>query len=338
MRIKTHLFLLFIAFGFSLCSDRKIEGNGEPTPKIKGMTLESPPGPIEADRLKPVSEIHANYVAIVPYAFTPDGKPEVIFNHERQWWGEKEEGVVELIKMARLNNMDVMLKPQVWMHPGWVGDFFLTDESDWIRWEEAYSKYVLFYARVAAENDVKIFCIGTEYREVAINRPKYWKALIKKVRDVYSGKLTYAANWDEYHSVEFWNDLDFIGVNAYFPLSKVETPTVDKLKTVWKKIIPDLSALGKQFGKPILFTEFGYRSVNNAAGNQWELDQKPLNLSVQANAFKAFFETVWEEDQIAGGFIWKWEFDTNAGGPENLKYTPQGKPALEVITGAYSVN
>ena len=338
MKIGTIIFALSVVCSLSLCADRNSDGGEGSTLKIKGMTLESPPGKIEANRLKPVSEIHANYVAIVPYAFTPKGKPEVFFNHERQWWGEKEEGVVELIKMARLNNMDVMIKPQVWMHRGWVGDFYLTDESDWSQWEKAYSKYVLFYARVCAENDVKIFCIGTEYKQVAVKRPEYWKSLIKQVRAIYSGKLTYAANWDEYDSVKFWNELDFIGVNAYFPLSKVKNPTVDKLKTKWENIIPGLSAFAKQYGKPILFTEFGYRSVDGAAGNQWELDEMPLNLAIQANAFRAFFETVWKDNQIAGGFIWKWEFDTNAGGANNLKYTPQGKPALQVISGAYSVN
>ncbi len=316
MKINKILFTLSIIGSLSLCADRNRDGYEGSVWKIKGMTLESPPTEIEANSLKPISEINANYVAIVPYAFTPKGKPEVFFNHKRQWWGEKEEGVVELIKMARLNKLEVMIKPQVWMHHGWVGDFSLTNESDWAQWEEAYSKYVLFYARVAAENDVKLFCIGTEYKQVATKRPEYWKSLIKRVRAIYSGKLTYAANWDEYDSVKFWNDLDFIGVNAYFPLSKAESPSVDQLKAKWRNIIPDLRSFAKQYEKPILFTEFGYRSVNNAAGNQWELDAMPLNLTVQANAFHAFFETVWRDDQIAGGFIWKWEFDANAGAPQ----------------------
>jgi hypothetical protein len=37
-----------------------------------------------------------------------------------------------------------------------------------------------------------------------MNRPKYWQELILEIRKVYKGKLTYAANWDEFKRVPFW--------------------------------------------------------------------------------------------------------------------------------------
>lgn len=102
------------------------------------------------------------------------------------------------------------------------------------------------------------------------------------------------------------------------------------------KIFPNASNyLRPRFQKPILFTEFGYRSVDFAAGNQWELNGKAMNLELQQTAYRAFFNTMWKESYVADGFIWKWEFDKNAGGVNNKKYTPQGKPALNTISETY---
>ena len=47
---------------------------------------------------------------------------------------------------------------------------------------------------------------------------------------MYSGKLTFGANWYlEYEDVTFWDDLDYIGIQAYFPLTKKENQGVDEL-------------------------------------------------------------------------------------------------------------
>jgi len=58
---------------------------------------------------------------------------------------------------------------------------------------------------------------------------------------------------------------------------------------------------------------------------------------LQKLAFQAIFEALWDKEWLAGGFVWKWEFENGAGGKDNLKYTPQGKPALEAITKAYHI-
>ncbi len=189
------------------------------------MTLESPPKAIESTGFLPIKNIHANFVCIVPYGFSTINKHQVIFNHKRQWWGEREEGVIELIRMAKENEMKVMLKPQVWLQGGWVGDFVLESDKEWLDWERAYKKYILFYAQIAEKNDVDIYCVGTEYKTAAILRPDFWISLIAEIRKVYKGKLTYAANWDEYNEISFWDKLDFIGINAYFPLSQKANPS-----------------------------------------------------------------------------------------------------------------
>jgi hypothetical protein len=156
------------------------------------------------------------------------------------------------------------------------------------------------------------------------------------VRKVYSGPLTYAANWDTYHKIAFWNELDFIGVNAYFPLVTAKTAGVDELKKAWLPIKKELNQFSDQFKRPILFTEYGYRSANNATGNQWEIKRNaPVNHQAQVNGYAAFYKIFWNEKWVAGGFAWKWHFRRNVDPSSNSAYTLQNKPAMKVLKKAY---
>jgi hypothetical protein len=171
-----------------------------------------------------------------------------------------------------------------------------------------------------------------------IKRPNYWQKLIKEIRKVYQGKLTYAANWDEFKRVPFWTEIDFIGIDAYFPLSEKKTPTVQELEIGWKPHKEEIIRTQKQFKKPILFTEFGYRSVDYNAKQPWLVDtvEGNINLQAQVNGIRALHNQFWKEDWFAGGFVWKWFHKHNAvGGGRNNRFTPQNKPAQETLRKLY---
>jgi hypothetical protein len=94
-----------------------------------------------------------------------------------------------------------------------------------------------------------------------------WRETIEAVRAVYDGSLTYAANFDQYHEVEFWPALDLIGINAYFPLRSLTDPAgnpeqmYDALERGWAAILSELDAFRHDRGipdTPVLFTEIGY--------------------------------------------------------------------------------
>ena len=90
--------------------------------------------------------------------------------------------------------------------------------------------------------------------------------------------------------------------------------------------------------KKILFTEFGYRSVDYAAAKPWEIDynKTAVNLKGQVNTTRVLFEELWNEDWFAGGFVWKWFIDyKNSGGKKDPRFTPQNKPAEDVIREYY---
>jgi hypothetical protein len=296
--------------------------------KVKGFCLESPPMKVEQNQMKAIADVNAEWVAVIPYGYTMPGQSQVVYNSDSQWWGERFDGAAELIQSAKAEGLKVMLKPQVWIPRMWVGDFY-PDDMD--AWQESMSAFTLDFAGLADSLDVEIFCLATEYKKLTIEHPAYFEELIGKIREVYAGKLTYAANWDEYTSITFWDKLDYIGVNAYFPLSEKDMPTEEELTTVWNEISLELSSVSLEVQRPILFTEFGYRSIEKTTEKPWEHGRATYEPVAQSVAFQALFKSVWQEPWMAGGFIWKWRFFEEAGGHGDASYTPQGKPAMKVI-------
>ncbi|MEO6760017.1 MAG: hypothetical protein ABIO24_11235, partial [Saprospiraceae bacterium] len=90
--------------------------------KMNGLTFVAPPRKPSEDPMIAVNSIGANWVAVVPYAFTRLGIPDVHYNsHGKQWWGESPEGVRTCIGMAHAAGLKVMLKPQVYVPRSWPG-------------------------------------------------------------------------------------------------------------------------------------------------------------------------------------------------------------------------
>ncbi|MCH8317989.1 MAG: hypothetical protein IIA88_05770 [Bacteroidetes bacterium] len=311
--------------------------------KINGVNFVAPVKMVGNECMLPLTKINANWVAITPYAYAGNNKPEIQFNSDWQWWGEKKEGARATIQYAKKHKLKIMLKPHVWVFKqGWAGDFILHDEDEWKIWEHSYEKYIIYYAYLAQSMGVEMLSIGTEYKRAVQKRPEFWKELIIKIKRIYHGKLTYAANWDNFQNITFWDQLDYIGIDAYFPLSDKNTPTVKELMLAWKPYLNSIRSFQTAIKKPVLFTEYGYRSIDKAAGKQWELAENhwdftgPANFDVQYNAYYALYQTFWNEPWFAGGFIWKWyDNNTKAGGADNTDYTPQNKPVTGLIKKWY---
>ena len=325
---------------------RSISNEGEITVGnnefMNGVSLVAPRNEFPENPFAPIVAIHADWVAIMPYAFIGENSVEVRFDREQQWWGEKSEGVVRTIQLAKEMNLKIMLKPHVWIRgQGWTGDFRLNNEKEWNEWEGSYEKYILHYAKIADAMEVEAFCVGLEFKHVVRERPDYFKSIIKKVQKSYDGLVTYAANWDNYQYVTFWDEVDFIGINAYFPLSNENTPELETLLNAWRTEKNNLMDLSREYHKPIVFTEFGYRSIDKSAGNQWELEhhrrfEGQPNFNTQELAYKAIFLSFWEEPWFGGGYLWKWYpeglYEVNEN---NSDYTPQGKPVELIIKSWY---
>jgi hypothetical protein len=307
---------------------------------ICGVNLVAPPKPFPANPFDPVVDIQAGWTSVIPYGFSRAGEPKVQHNLAWQWWGESRNGARATIQYAHDKGLKVMLKPQVWVRgQGWAGDFTLETEADWQEWEKEYEGFLMPLVKLSDSLGVEMICIGTEYKQAVRLRPEFWRQLIRKIRTMYDGKLTYAANWDNYDKVSFWDELDYIGVDAYFPLSNHKTPSLKNLLLSWETPLKDLEKCSRKYDKPILFTEYGYRSADGAASSQWLTERDhtlPSNMKAQVNAYEALFRTFWKESWFAGGFLWNWFSDhAGAGGMDNNGYTPQNKPASKVIRAWY---
>ncbi|MGB6268374.1 MAG: glycoside hydrolase TIM-barrel-like domain-containing protein [Olleya sp.] len=326
-------FLLLIVL-FQSCSSQEI--------KINGVSFVADRDSISQKNIVPLKNINANYASVMPFASIKDlAHPEVQYNEEGQWFGETKKGVKQYVSVLKNNKIKSMLKPQIWV---WKGEFTgyieMKSEADWLTLETSYSKFILDFAQVAEESKIEIFCIGTELEKFVAHRPEYWSNLITKIRAIYKGKLTYAANWNEYDKTPFWNQLDFIGIDAYFPVSDSKTPTVDECLKGWEKHKQGIESFSKKYSKSIIFTEFGYRSVDFSGKAPWTVDtiENKVNLTAQINTTKALFKTFWSQEWFAGGFIWKWFIDHDkVGGVDNNRFTPQNKPVEKIIKEQYSI-
>lgn len=310
---------------------------------INGVSFVASNEAVKQSDISPLINVNANYAAVMPFGFIRNlDSPEVVYNTNRQWYGETEEGTKQYIEQLQKNNIKIMVKPQLWVWRGeFTGDIEMKSEANWKVFEASYSNFILDYAQVAQDTNAEILCIGTELETFIENRSEYWKQLIIDIKKVYKGKLTYAANWDEFKRTPFWAELDYIGIDAYFPISEMQTPTVEDCLKGWQSHKALIKKYSEQFDKPILFTEFGYRSMDYTGKEPWQSDYKikSLNLQGQANATQALFEEFWNEDWFAGGFIWKWfHKHDKVGGDSDNQFTPQNKPVEVIVKNQYSLN
>jgi hypothetical protein len=238
--------------------------------------------------------------------------------------------------------INVLLKPNVDVADGQCRGF-IPDSPDWFA---GYRDFIYGWAEWAENHGVGALSVGTEFRDT-VDAETSWKQVISGIRARYSGPLVYAANWDSYRNVGWWNALDFIGIDAYFPLTSQLDPTAGELLSAWNsradQIEAWLASLPPGERKPVLFTEIGYRSLDgaNKAPYAWsEYTTMNVDLQEQADCYRAAFEATWDRPWMAGYDWWNWEtnplagIDPDTGLPLN-DYTPQNKPAVDVLRARY---
>ena len=307
--------------------------------QINGVNFVSSNDDMDSSHILPIVEVNSNWASIIPFAFMASkNEPNIVINGEYQWKGERTEGVTELVHLMHKNGLSVMIKPQIWVsHGAYTGIIEMSNKKDWEKLEVDYRKYILTFVEVAEKEGVELFCIGTELKKFIANRPKFWKQLIIEIREIYSGKLTYAGNWDAFMHIPFWEELDYIGVDAYFPVSDIEEPTVQELSYGWSKNERMLDSISAVYNKDILFTEYGYRSITGCAKTPWDYDLRGVvNQDAQVNALTALYDVFWGKDYFAGGFLWKWYPNhKDAGGSKNKMFTVQNKKAENLVRLIY---
>lgn len=346
---KFFFIVLLLPFFYVACGTNPSAGERVMSPvsvpaenKINGISFVASVKPYAGSEIEHLKLTYANHVALMPFGFLPTlTSSDLNFDFDDQWWGEQSLGCRKTIEDCKTNRFSIMLKPQLWVGGGeFTGLIAMHNEEEWKRFEQNYSRFILHFAKLAEETKTEIYCIGTELGKFVAERPEFWSQLIKDVRAVFTGKLTYAENWDCFDAPLFLRELDYVGVDAYFPLSAKKSPSVDEIKAGWHQHLEKLRACSLSSGKPILFTECGYRSVDFAGEKPWDFSHKnaAVNQELQARLLQVMFD-LWKYDWMAGGFIWKWfPFHERAGGPKDDQFTPQNKRAQHTITRFYKAN
>jgi len=136
---------------------------------------------------------------------------EMVSTMDRQNLSPTEKEINDAVTLAKNSGLQVMLMPKMEFNfPGFwstalIGDTMAPYEVR--RWFEHYQKIVITIAKWGEVNGADMLCIGHNLNNLAVFQ-KYWDELIKEVKKVYSGKLTYSASTNtEYLKSGFWKDL-----------------------------------------------------------------------------------------------------------------------------------
>jgi len=277
--------------------------------QVRGITLSSHRGgqdwgsdalPAELVEMRALG---ANWIAIHPYArIEGDGSVRA-----RHTGSKPPEHIVGPIRDAHAAGLKILIKPHLayWGSPfGWRGEITFERKDELDRFWNEYEAFILELAEWTQKADG--FVVGTELRLLQADAPR-WRALIAKVRAVTDVPLTYAANWDDYANVAFWDSLDWVGIQAYFPLTDEEDPGRAAIENGWDRWMGRLASYAAERRRPILFTELGYNQSYRAAIEPWDYATDDAgSRSLQELCMSVALRSIESEDSVIGVFLWKW--------------------------------
>ena len=286
-----------------------------------------------ARSLDRVHELGSNAIAIVPYSWMGDPKIPTMFRFSQRSGSENDESVINTISSAKEKELYTLLKPHVWISNSWPGEVEMDSEADWEVFFQNYYQWISHYALMAEMHKVDALCIGVEFSKATLAQDKHWVKLIDRLRRIYHGNLTYAANWgEEFENLRFWDRLDFIGLNCYYPLSTNQNASQKELQQGFAAILERIENVKSMYDKPVVITEIGFRSVETP----WiqpheEAGEKKFDENAQAESYRAVFEILDNSPVVDGILWWKWPTNMRSGNIEDRRFVPTGKQAEEVI-------
>ena len=301
---------------------------------MRGMVVSCPTwgpvwgSPLMAESLAELGELGVEWIAIHPYAGVRRSGAVRVPPAASTGFLDK---AVELMRQAE---MKIFWKPHLayWGSFGWRGEIaFGDDEAAWRRFFEGYREFIVDQARFAETAGAELFAVGVE-TDATLHREADWRRIVAAVRQVYSGRITYAANWDQLGQVGFWDAVDVIGVHAYFPLAEGDGPDAETLRRGWDAPLAELRRLAaSQGGKPVVFAEIGYNRSPDAARRPWEYEMRdgPEVRALRQRLIEVALARIEGEPVVRGMFWWKWIPGDTRFDPDFSMRDPEARQALE---------
>ena len=308
--------------------------------------------PVSASELDSLRTLGVTWIALTPFGyqrgttgdeivgFPGNEGPSEFFSRTDPTLTDDD--LLKEISNAHSRDMRVTLKPHIWSHDFWDGNEWhgsirQTSREAHLRWWKSYRAFALHYARVATETGADMYCLGTELVELSTRYPEEWRELIRDVRKVYTGLLTYAAHWErEFDHISFWDSLDYIGINAYFPLDTAgDEEGVEHIAAAWKLHRQRIAKIAERFQRPVLFLEAGYRPIKGAHKRPWLYKGRSFDADAQARAYEALFQAFKNASWWKGIYIWKTFTDPQLKYERKGGFSFRGYPAENVLRKWY---
>lgn len=319
---------------------------------VRGVTI----GPIEsslfpgrgygtastAALLDHLERMGVNWVSITPFGRVWDlQSTEILMDFEAPY-EDNREAVREVVAQAHARGMRVLLIPHLWVDTGgWRGEIDPGSPEGWAAYQQAYRGFVTAWARDAALAGVDALSIGVECKSWSGRFGEYWRSLISEIRQIYGGLLTYSANWDEARDVIFWDQLDLIGINAFYPLASHNGASFDEYVEGALRARDGVVELAGTLEMPVLFVEVGYTTRRDAAVEPWlwpdDMQGVVIDEAEQARALLASFRAFVPEPWFTGFFVWRYYADLDDVSQEAIwGFSPHGKRAERVLDRVFA--
>ncbi len=290
------------------------------------------------DALEKLADMGTNAVSITPFTYMRDPQRPVPLRFSHRAGSENDESVIHSSHTAHQLGMSVMLKPHIWLGGGrWPGDVEMRTATDWRLFFDYYYRWMRHYALLAEMYDIDLLCIGVELARTTASHENEWRRLIQRLRGLYSGAMVYAANWgEEFQNIAFWDALDYIGIDCYYPLTSHDDATAEDLRQGAEAMFERVERVYDRFHKPVLFTEIGFTSTRAP----WKKPHEPAwrhsaFVDHQAMCYEAVLGALYGKQWCNGIYWWKWPSFLEHGGQKNPGFTPNNKPAEKIVRKWY---
>jgi hypothetical protein len=320
---------------------------------IRGVTI----GPIESSQqpgrgygteysaalLDELARMGVNWISITPFGRLFALDDTLVKMDFEAPWQDNRLAVRRMVAQAHARGMRVMVIPHLWVEAGgWRGEIELGTPARWAEYHESYRSFVRHWARDAQLAGADAFSVGVECKSWSGRFPEVWRALIADVRAEFGGLLTYSANWDEAVDVLFWDQLDIVGINAFYPLADHSAATTEEYIAGAQRLVPGVAELATTLEMPVLFVEVGYTTRPDAAVEPWlwpdDMAEVVVDEREQARALDAILRAFIPEEWFAGFFVWRYYANIDDVSQEAIwGFSPHAKLAESVLGDAFAV-
>lgn len=183
------------------------------------------------------------------------------------------------------------------------------DTAWWDEWFKQWGDFLEPKAIIAESIGIELFSIGAHFDYVDLDfNVSRWTNLINRIRNVYSGKVTYFSLNYRGPTPAWASQLDYIGVYMGRPIASTNEPSLSELMDGISAVVDDLP-----HDKPVIFY-LDFASIDSAAmgASAPDILEPTAHLSIdfqeQADIYEAFFRIMEEREWIAGFLTWNYAY------------------------------